>query len=260
METAFAAIGIEIPNKTAFHNLAEDVGRRGEATILHRPDGVLHGRCLKLGKGLEVWTFFYESGKGKVVYADCRPAFRARYLQKISPWILSEFAEEGRATIHGFIENSEIEVLFDLQNLTEVGVVENQSLCVGLCGLASDAEIIEENALPFWRSYDESALNVQQNENDWSLGGKVLAFEIIRNPHSGKDLFWVYVDVGGFQIEILVNQRAIDSQALRVGKFIRAEIWLQGHIINNPNRRFGYEGIDWSVNPINYWKNLRKPN
>lgn len=260
METAFAAIGIEIPDENAFQNLAEDVGKRGEATLLHRSDGILHGRCLKFGEGLEVWTLFYESNQGKVGYADCRPAFRARYVQKLSPWTLTETAEAGEAVIHGFIENLETEVSFALQNLTEVGKVEHQSLHVGLCGLAYGAEILEEDALPFWRSYDESALNVLPEGNDWSLGGRVLAFETIRNSVSGKDLFWIYVDIGKFQIEILVNQRVLDSRKLRVGKFIKAEIWLQGHILHEPARRPGYEGVDWSVNPVDYWKSLRKPN
>src|SRR5215207_2575054 len=103
MEIAFDAIGLEIPNETAFNNLAEDVGRRGEVSFLPRKSGVLHGRCLKFGAGLEVWTLLYESGKGDVVYADCRPAFRARHAQKISPWVLTESDKDGKSVIHGFI-------------------------------------------------------------------------------------------------------------------------------------------------------------
>ncbi len=91
-------------NETAFKNLAEDVGKRGEVSRLARKSGVLHGRCLKFGEGLEVWTVLYESGTGEMFYTDCRPGFRARYSQTISPWILTEFDEEGEAVIHGFIE------------------------------------------------------------------------------------------------------------------------------------------------------------
>lgn len=262
MEIAFEAIGIEILNETAFNDLAEDVGKRGEATLLPRNGGVLHGRCLKIGDGLEIWTVLYESGKGDVVYADCRPAFRARYTQKISPWILTEFTEEGTAVIHGFIEDTENEVLFELQNLTEVGtkMLDEAVLRVGLCGLAYRAEIFQRDDKPFWKSYDEIALNVIQNENDWSLGGRVLAFETLRNSQSGKDLFWIYVDLGKFQLEILVNQRALKGEKLQVGAFIKADIWLQGHISYEVAKRPNYEGIDWSVNPVDYWKSFKKLN
>jgi hypothetical protein len=135
MEIAFDAIGIEIANEAAFNTLAEDVGKRGEVSCLTRKSGVLHGRCLKLGEGLEVWSVLYESASGEVFYADCRPAFRAKYAQKISPWVLTEFDKEGEAVIHGFVEDTEAEVLFELQNLTEVGtrMFEDNSLSVGLC-------------------------------------------------------------------------------------------------------------------------------
>ena len=98
---------------------------------------MLHGRCWKLGEGLEVWTVLYESGSGDVFYADCRPGFRARYIQTITPWALTEYDEEGEAVIHGFREGTDCEVLFELQNLTEVGPAGfgAQELHIGLCGL-----------------------------------------------------------------------------------------------------------------------------
>ncbi len=262
MEIAFDAIGLEIANETAFNDLAEDVGKRGEVSILQRKGGVLHGRCLKFGAGLEVWTLFYESGKGEVVYADCRPAFRARYEQIISPWILTESNEDGEAVIHGFIEDSETEVLFQLQNLTEIGtpVLEQMTLRVGLCGLAYRAEISEKKDDPFWKSYDEIALNVIENENDWRLGGRVIAFDTLRNPQSGNDLFWIYVDLGGLKLEILVNQHALHGEKLQIGAFIQADIWLQGHILNESAKRNGYEGVDWTVRPSDFWKSFKKPN
>src|SRR4051812_13910288 len=120
MEIAFDAIGLEVTNETAFNNLAEDAGKRGEVSRLTRKSGVLHGRCWRLGEGLEVWTVLYESDTGEVFHADCRPGFRARFTQRINPWILTEFEEEGEALVHGFIEDTDVEVLFELQNLTEV--------------------------------------------------------------------------------------------------------------------------------------------
>ncbi|MBS1795454.1 MAG: hypothetical protein JSS81_16480 [Acidobacteria bacterium] len=262
MEIAFDAIGLEIPNETAFNDLAEDVGKRGEVSTLARKGGILHGRCLKFGAGLEVWTLFYESGKGELLYADCRPAFRARYEQRISPWILSESNEDSEAVIHGFIEDSERDVLFQLQNLTEVGAaaLDPATLRVGLCGLAYRAEVFDNRKKSFWKSYDEMALNVIENENDWSLGGRIVAFEALRNPQSGRDLFWIYVDLDGFRLEMLVNQQALRGEKLQVGAYIEADVWLQGHILTETPRRSAYEGIDWTMRPADFWQKFKKPN
>jgi len=260
MEIAFNAIGFEISNENAFHDLAEDVGRRGEISALTRANGILHGRCLKFGAGLEVWTLMYESRKGEVVSADCRPAFRARHIQKISPWILSETDSE--AAIHGFIEDTETEVLFQLQNLTEVGtkVLDRTSLSVGLCGLAYKAEVYEKRLEYDWKSYDEMALNVVENENDWRISGKILAFEALRNPQSGSDLFWIYVEAKAIKLEILVNQSALRGAPPRIGAFVEADVWLQGHILNESARRNAYEGVDRSSRPADFWQNLKKLN
>src|SRR6476619_416699 len=121
MNPTFETIGLEVPSEKAFNYLAERAGDQGEATQLNRRGAVLHGRCWKLGEGLEVWTVLYESGSGDLFYADCRPGFRARYIQTIAPWALTEYDEEGEAVIHGYREGTDCEVLFELQNLTEVG-------------------------------------------------------------------------------------------------------------------------------------------
>ncbi len=262
MDIAFDAIGIEIKNEIAFNNLAEDVGKRGEISRLTRKGGVLHGRCLKLGEGLEVWTVLYESGTGEVFYADCRPGFRARYAQTIAPWALTEFDEEGEAVIHGFIKDSRAEVLFALQNLTEIGmhIFQRNSLRVGLCGLAYRVEILKKAEQPFWKSYDEIALNVIANENDWSLCGKIIAFNVLRNPFSGSDLYWLYLDLGELKLEILVNRRALQIKDLQIGAYIKAEVWLQGHILNETTLLSAYEGIDWSYRTVDFWKKFKRSN
>ena len=262
MEIAFDAIGIEIKNEVAFNNLAEDVGKRGEISRLTRKSGVLHGRCLKFGEGLEVWTVLYESGTGEVFYADCRPGFRARYAQTISPWVLTEFDEEGEAVIHGFIEDQKMEVLFALQNLTEVGtrMFEQNFLRVGLCGLAYRAEVVQKGETPYWKSFDEIALDVIANENDWSLGGTIIAFNALRNPFSGSDLYWLYLDLGELKLEILVNQRALKGAKLQTGAFVKADIWLQGHILNETALLSAYEGVDWSYRTVDFWKKFKKNN
>jgi hypothetical protein len=105
-------------------------------------------------------------------------------------------------------------------------------------------------------------LNVVSNENDWSLCGKVLDFEPLRNSFSGNELYWLYLDLGELKLEVLVNQRTLNNKKLRVGSFIRADIWLQGHISNlNASRNlFLYEGVDWNTRTVDFWKTFKRPN
>lgn len=262
MEIAFDAIGIEITNETAFNDLAEDARNRGEASHLARKSGVLHGRCLKFGLGLEVWTMLYESGTGEVTYADCRPAFRARFAQNISPFIPTEFDEEGEVLIHGFVEDTDTEVLFELQNLTEVGarIFEQNSLRIGLCGLAYKARVSKTSGKVYWKSFDEADLGINIAENAWSLCGKVVAFDTLRNDFSGSDLYWLYLDVGELKLEVLVNQRALKGEELKIGAFVKADIWLQGHILRENAFRRGYEGVDRSHRTVDFWKSFKRKN
>ena len=159
MNPTFETIGLEVPSEKAFNYLAERAGDQGEPTQLSRRGAVLHGRCWKLGQGLEVWTVLYESGSGDVFYADCRPGFRARYIQTISPWALTEYDEEGEAVVHGYREGTDCEVLFELQNLTEVGPAgfRAQELHVGLCGLAYRARVRKSTAKTRWLPLEKSA-------------------------------------------------------------------------------------------------------
>jgi hypothetical protein len=252
MEIAFDAIGLEIPNEKAFHNLAEDAEKRGEVSTLARTGGVLHGRCWRLGKGLEVWTVLYESAEtGEVFQTDCRPGFRARFAQRLNPWIMTEFDREGEALIHGYIEDTDAEVLFELQNLTEVGVrnFEHLTLSVGLCGLAYSARASARKERSFWKPLGEKG---EKNENDWKLCGEVISFEALSNPYSGSDLYWVFLDLNEFDLEILVNQRSLAGDGLVVGGSLRADVWLQGHIVSESTRRIAYEGVDYSVSTVDF--------
>jgi hypothetical protein len=258
MEIAFDAIGLEIPNEAAFHNLAEDAGKNGEISYLERKSGALHGRCWRLGEGLEVWTVLYESETGEIFRADCRPGFRARFTQRVNPWIMTEFDEEGEALIHGFIEDTDTEVLFELQNLTEVGSknFQQNALTVGLCGLAYRAEVLKKCDRPFWKSLGETSA---KHENDWKLCGEIISFRSISNPYSGNDLYWAHLELIDFELEILVNQRALHGE-LSVGAFLKADVWLQGHILSESTRRFLYEGIDYSVSSVEFWKKFKRLN
>lgn len=261
MDIAFDAIGLEVKNQRALHELAIDVGRRGEVSELRRNDVTLHGRCFKFGRGLEVWTMLYESEPGKIVFADCRPAFRSRFYHRISPWLLTEHSVEGVAGVHGFIDDTEFEVLFELQNLTEVapGVLDQRVLTVGLCGLAYCAEISEEPIEQKWISADESTEGSGESDSDWLVSGRIVAFDSIRNASSGADLYWILAEVFGVRLEILVNPRVLKHDQVSVGSYISAHIWLQGHISARRGRG-GYEGLDPAVDPSQFWSAFRRRN
>jgi hypothetical protein len=262
MDVTFEAIGIEVPSEKDFNHLAESAGNHGEPTQLTRRGAVLHGRCWKLGEGLEVWTVLYESGTGEIFYADCRPGFRARYSQRISPWALTEYDEEGEAVVHGYCDGTETEVLFELQNLTEVGPSSFRSpaLHVSLCGLAYRARICEKEVKARWEPLEKAAPSRAAHENDWSLSGRVIAFKPLRNPLSGSELYWVYLDLERFRLEVLVNHRALRGGRLCIGATLAAEVWLQGHVLDELALRARYEGVDRAYAPVDFWNGLKRRN
>ena len=106
----------------------------------------LHGGCWKLGDGLEVWSILYESG-AELYYADCRPAFRSRYVRTILPWELVEYDEDGEAIVRGGVPGSP-EIVFELQNLTELdeAVFREPHLNVAVAGIAYAARSATEPA------------------------------------------------------------------------------------------------------------------
>lgn len=258
MDIAFQAIGIEVPNEAALDRLVEDVGVLGEASSARRDDGTIHGRCLKIGRGLEIWTVLYEPRPGEVIYADCRPGFRARRQVKVTPWIMTEFSIEGLAYVHGFVGAAE--VLFKLQNLTELdnGLLLEDTISVGLCGLAYDAEIIDRECALRWDNRQRNLDDSESDENDWRLCGRITAFESIRNQRSGSDLFWFRVALKHFELELIANEQAVSGAAIRVGSYIEADVWLQGHISGDVAR--GYEGPDSLFRPADRWSALKRPN
>ncbi|HZJ43878.1 MAG TPA: DUF3881 family protein [Pyrinomonadaceae bacterium] len=263
MNPTFETIGLEVSSEKAFNYLAERAGDQGEPTQLNRRGAVLHGRCWKLGGGLEVWTVLYESGSGDLFYADCRPGFRARYIQTISPWALTEYDEEGEAVIHGFREGTDCEVLFELQNLTEVGSASFSApeLHVGLCGLAYRARVRSgKPAKARWVPLEKAAPARAAHENDWSLSGQVIAYKPLKNPLSGGELFWIHVDLERIKLEVLVNKRALRGSPLSVGATLEAEVWLQGHVLDEHALRSRYEGVDYSCSQASYWSTLKRKN
>ena len=262
MDATFETIGLEVPSEKAINFLAERAENQGEPTQLSRRGAVLHGRCWKLGEGLEVWTVLYESGTGDVFYANCRPGFRARYMQRIGPWALTEYDEEGEAVVHGYCDGSDTEVLFELQNLTEVGAggFRAKALHVGLCGLAYRARVCTREMGSRWLPLEQSAPSRAAHENDWSLRGRVLAFKPLRNPLSGSELCWIYLDLGKLRLEVLVNARALSGGKLGVGTTLSAEVWLQGHVLDEQALQLRYEGVDPSFSVTNFWSRFSRSN
>ncbi len=262
MDLTFETIGLDVPSEKDFNHLAESAGSNGEPTQLTRRGAVLHGRCWKLGDGLEVWTVLYESGTGEIFYADCRPGFRARFNQRIGPWALTEYDEEGEAVVHGYCDGTDTEVLFELQNLTEVGPggFRAQALQVGLCGLAYRARVCEKQMKCSWEPLERAAPSRAAHENDWALCGRVIAFKPLRNPLSGSELYWVYLDLERLKLEVLVNHRALRGGQLGVGSTLSAEVWLQGHVLDEIAMRSRYEGVDRAYSSVHFWSRLARKN
>lgn len=275
MNSPFDSIGLEVRGEQAINVLAEQAGTQGEESRLARRGAVLHGRCWKLGEGLEVWTVLYESETGEVFYADCRPGFRARFSQRISPWALTEYDEEGEAIIHGYCGDREAEVLFELQNLTEVGVAgfHASELHVGLCGLAYAAEVCADTEI-FWQPTERGSLIAPSkragaviHENDWSLCGRVIATKGVRNPLTGSELLWVHLDLRQLKLEVLVNRDGAHgekngglTQPIAVGQMLAADVWLQGHVLDRSALLATYEGVDKSYTVAGAWQHLKRRN
>lgn len=262
MDATFETIGLEVPSEKAINFLAARAEDHGEPTQLSRRGAVLHGRCWKLGDGLEVWTVLYESETGDVFYANCRPGFRARYAQRVAPWALTEYDEEGEAVVHGYCDGSDTEVLFELQNLTEVGIsgFRAPALYVGLCGLAYRARVCSREMTSRWLPLERAVPSRAAHENDWILRGRVIAFKPLRNPLSGSELYWIYVDAGGLKLEVLVNARALSGCPLAVGVTVSAEVWLQGHVLDDQALRLRYEGVDHACAAQQFWMRFSRAN
>jgi hypothetical protein len=61
-------------------------------------------------------------------------------------------------------------------------------------------------------------------------------------------------------LEILVNQRSLRGDTLAPGVMLDAEIWLQGHVLDELALRSRYEGVDVSCSAADFWSRLRRNN
>src|SRR5437660_7813366 len=183
-------------------------------------------------------------------------------MQRITPWALTEYDEQGEAVVHGYCGGSDTEVLFELQNLTEVGAsgFRAPALHVGLCGLAYRARVCAREMERRWLPLEKAAPSRAAHENDWILRGRVIAFKPLRNPLSGSELYWVYLDVGKFKLELLVNARSLTGCRLQIGATLSAEVWLQGHVLDELSLRLRYEGVDPASSARDFWSAFSRSN
>jgi len=146
--------------------------------------------------------------------------------------------------------------------LTEVGPegFRAQELHVGLCGLAYRACVSKRKAAALWQPLEKAAPTRAAQENDWNLTGRVIAFKPLRNPLSGSDLYWVYLDLERLRLEVLVNCRALRGDPLTVGATLSAEVWLQGHVLDERALRSRYEGVDRAYATPDFWARLKRRN
>ena len=259
MAELFEAIGFEVADERSYNAIVEQVETNGEWTQLQRGETALHGRCWRLGDGLEVWSLLYQRD-ADFYYADCRPAFRSRYVHRIERWELVEYEEEGEATVRGVVSGP-TEVVFELQNLTELKdeAFRQPHLNVGLAGITYTARVNAELSYRFELAERLEGLVDKLCENDYVIGGRVMAWRDIRNSVTSAELVWIYVDAGVIRLEVLANRQALDGQ-LKVGAGITANIWLQGHLLEHREISARYEGVDRDVEPADYWVALRKDN
>ncbi|HLR05615.1 MAG TPA: DUF3881 family protein, partial [Pyrinomonadaceae bacterium] len=94
----------------------------------------------------------------------------------------------------------------------------------------------------------------------WSLRGRVLAFKPLRNPLSGSELYWIHLDLEKLRLEVLVNARALSGGQLEVGATLSAEVWLQGHVLDQQALQLRYEGVDTSFSMTSFWSRLSRSN
>jgi hypothetical protein len=268
MAELFEAIGFEVADERSYNLLIEYVENNGHRTQVERGDAALFGRCWKVGDGLEIWSILYENAT-ELYYADCRPAFRSRYVRTIGPWELIEYDEDGEAIVRGALEGT-TDVVFELQNLTELddSVFRELHLQVAVAGIAYAARVragtVDDNSTgpPFFRfelAERMEGFADKSCENDYVITGRVLAWRNIRNPVTAADLIWIYVDTGAIRLEVLANRRILRGQ-LKIGAEITANIWLQGHVLEERDISARYEGVDQEYEPADFWARLRRDN
>ncbi len=260
MGEPFDAIGFTVSDEPSYQALAEQAHQQGVNSHMPREHSMLHGYCWSLGDGLEVWTVLHESKTG-MVYADCRPGFRGRHLFRLHPWEITEYEEDGEATVRGFIEGSETELIFELQNLTEMSpeMFRARLLTVAVAGLAYRVKVNNRAAQPSFLPIEKVSPRRHVAENDYAARGQILNWREISNPRTSTSLVWLYADFGRIRMELIVNRADLKGE-LRKGAWISAELWVQGHVLTEKEVQSRYEGVDAEFPSGDYWMMFRREN
>lgn len=258
MPEPFEAIGFQIKDAASYEALAEEAHQRGNLSRVQRSQGMLLGCCWNLGSGLEVWTMLFESSKG-TFYADCRPAFRGQRLFSFYPWEILEYEEDGEAIARGLMPDQTTEIMFALQNITEIDPLNfrERPITAAVSGLAYRARIISKTGRPTFASLANTRKRRNNSDNDYIVRGEILSWREINNAHTKQDLICVDVNAGIIKIEIVVNRADLRGE-LKRGASLSADIWLQGHILNDRELLARYEGIDQDVSQSDVWIKLRR--
>jgi hypothetical protein len=263
MTELFRAIGFDVRDEQSYNWLVEYVEAKGLRTRVERGAAAVHGRCLRVGEGIEVWSALYEHGP-ELYYADCRPAFRSRYVTTIAPWELVEFDEDGEAVVRGDARTGHT-LTFELQNLTEIDktTFREPRLRVSVAGLAYWLELCEQRGgrtpgafEPASRPKDVSGTVC---ETDYVIEGKILASRALTNPLTGADLVWLFVDANVIRLELIASGSALTTKP-RIGDAIAAGVWLQGHILSASDICARFEGVDPEHQTASSWSSLRRAN
>ena len=162
------------------------------------------------------------------------------------------------------------EVVFELQNLTELddSVFRESHLHVALAGIAYAARVqpspeskqqADPPAYRFELAERLEGFADKACENDYVISGRVLSWRDVKNPVTAADLVWIYVDAAVIRIEVLANRRALRGE-LGIGAEITANIWLQGHVLEESDISARYEGVDREYEQADFWATLRRGN
>jgi hypothetical protein len=258
MPEPFDAIGFNVTDEASYQALAEEAQQRGTLSRAKRERGVLHGCCWEIGAGIEVWTMLYESKAG-LFYADCRPAFRARHIFTLYPWEIIEYEEDGEAIARGRLAESDRDIVFELQNITEVDLVRirERAITAAVSGLAYRARVNAKTGEPVFAQLSERYPRRKVADSDYAVRGRILNWREIKNPQTTSDLILIDIEAGKVKIEVLVNRENLKGELKKDG-WISAEIWLQGHILSEKEMEARYEGIDRQLHVGNFWERLRR--
>lgn len=256
----FRAIGFDVPDEATYNQLAETAEALGDVTRIDRRGARLHGRCWRIGGGLEVWTVLRESDEG-IAYVDCRPAFRPQSVHALGPWELVEYDEDGEAVVEGRIAGVDADVSFELQNLTELGAETflRPRLSVSVAGLAYNVRTASPGStLGLYGSEREGAAPPPDG-SDYVVVGRVDRCRSIANALTGAELVWLNVDAGGVRLEVVASRSGLAGD-LAPGSLIEAEVWLQGYVLTEDAVKARYEGPDPDWKPADAWARLRRGN